>query len=64
MPATTPAEEKRLRFAMRIGNQSSIGNNVSIDALEMKDITGDTKPYDNNAGKMPAVNQLVRISIK
>jgi len=49
---------------MRIGNQSFIANNASIDALEVKDITGDVKLYDNNAGRMPAINQLVRISIK
>jgi len=54
---------EKIAFAMRIGNQSFIGNSASIDALEMKDITGDVKLYDNNAGQMPAVNQLVRISI-
>jgi len=55
---------EKMAFAMRIGNQSFIGNGISIDALEMKDITGDAKLYDNNAGQMPAVNRLVRISIK
>jgi len=54
---------EKIAFAMKIGNQSFIGNSASIDALEMKDITGDVKIYDNNAGQMPAVNQLVRISI-